>query len=353
MQHSCITQEDRYGKAVRPFSPQDQTSQKPRIALAASSGPTVSQVTRRLAMLTRAILERDCLMVADKAWDCGPLIQDLHAQYGLAVLTPSKASPTRLVACDAVPLEHYDQTLWGHVAAVSPTLTDCDGPVGMLLKTQRHGTSFARITPACPMTADTAMPTSTQRWRLEHCCAENTFLGVHHLPSLPRNAIQTRLSLRLLAFPVMDHCRHDLGAASQKKTPALIHRECVDRVQGRGQWRGNSIEVPIYGFAHEAAAAAILTNLDTKLAHAGVDPRIPWLGNRRLRFTFHSPSTPKVYTGTWLNDCWLLVLFFNTLEFCAPYRLPLIFTLCSCESGTNLSPHGQRTTLNIAIDIPC
>ncbi len=38
---------------------------------------------------------------------------------------------------------------------------------------------------------------------------------------------------------------------------------------------------------HEAAAAAILTNLDTKLENAGVDPRIPWLGNRRLRFTFH------------------------------------------------------------------
>src|SRR2546428_2162529 len=79
MQPSCITQEDRYGKAVRPCSPQDQTSQKPRIALAASSGTTVSPVTRRLALLTRAILERDCLMVADKAWSCGPLIQDLHA----------------------------------------------------------------------------------------------------------------------------------------------------------------------------------------------------------------------------------------------------------------------------------
>src|SRR2546428_13308565 len=36
MQQSCITQEDRYGKAVRPFSTQDQASKKPRIALAAS-----------------------------------------------------------------------------------------------------------------------------------------------------------------------------------------------------------------------------------------------------------------------------------------------------------------------------
>jgi hypothetical protein len=53
------------------------------------------------------------------------------------------------------------------------------------------------------------------------------------------------------------------------------------------QLRGNLIEVSIYGFEHEAAAAAILTNLETKLENAGVDPRIPWLDNRRLRFTFH------------------------------------------------------------------
>ena len=94
----------------------------------------------------------------------------------------------------------------------------------MLLKKPRNGTDFARITPACPMTADPAMPTSTTRWRMEHCFAENACLGVHHLPSLHLNAIQTRLSLRLLAFQVMDHCRHDLGAASQQQTPALLHR---------------------------------------------------------------------------------------------------------------------------------
>jgi Transposase DDE domain len=287
MKHSFITQEDRYGKAVRTFYTQDQTSKKPLIALAAYSGTTVSQVTRRLAMLTRAILERDFLMVADKEWYCGQLIQDLHAQYGIAVLTPIKASPKRLVEFDAVPLEQYDQTIWGNVAAVYTTMTDFDGPLWMLLKKQRNGTYFALITPACTMTADTAMPTYTKRWRIENFFAENAFLGVNHLPSLNLNAIQTMLSLRLLAFHVMDNFRHDLGAAYQKKTPELIHREFVDGVQGRVQLRGNIIEVRIYGFEHEAAAAAILTNLDTKLEHAGVDPRIPWLGNRRLRFTFH------------------------------------------------------------------
>ena len=287
MKQSFITQEDRYGKAVRTFYTQDQASKKPLIALAAYSGTTVSQVTRRLATLTRAILGRDFLMVADKEWYCGQLIQDLHAQHGVEVLTPVKSSPKRQVEFDAVPLEQYDQTVWGNIAAVYTAMTDVDGPLRMLLKKRPNGTYFALITPACDMTADTAMPTYTKRWRIENFFAENAFLGVNHLPSLNLNAIQTMLSLRLLAFHVVDNFRHDLGAAYQKKTPELIHREFVDGVQGRVQLRGNIIEVSIYGFEHETAAAAILTNLDAKLATSGVDPRIPWLGNRRLRFTFH------------------------------------------------------------------
>ena len=111
MKHSFITQEAHYGKAIRTFYTQDQASKKPLIALAAYSGTTVSQVTRRLASLTRNILERDFLLVADKEWYCGQLIRELHTQYGVAVLTPVKASPKRLVEFDAVPLEQYDQTI--------------------------------------------------------------------------------------------------------------------------------------------------------------------------------------------------------------------------------------------------
>ena len=79
MQPACMPQEDRSSKAIRTFSPQAQTSQKPLSAWAASSGTTVSQVTHRLATLTRTLLGRDVLLVADKAGYCGPLIQARHA----------------------------------------------------------------------------------------------------------------------------------------------------------------------------------------------------------------------------------------------------------------------------------
>ena len=98
-------------------------------------------------------------MVADKEWYCGQLIQDLPTQYGIEVLTPVKSSPKPQVEFDAVPLEQYDQTVWGKVAAVYTTMTDVDGPLRMLLKKRPNDTYFALITPACAMTADTAMPT--------------------------------------------------------------------------------------------------------------------------------------------------------------------------------------------------
>ena len=166
-------------------------------------------------------------------------------------------------------------------------MTNFEGPMRLLLKRRRDGKYFALITPTADMTPETAMPTYTKRWRIENFFAENAFLGVDRLPSLNLNAIQTMLSLRLLAYQVVDNFRHDLGPTHRNKTPELIHRGFVDGIQGRVQFRGDIIEVNVYGFKHQNAVAAILTNLDAKLEHTGVDPRIPWLSNRRLRFTFH------------------------------------------------------------------
>src|SRR5262249_56892588 len=153
------------GKETRPFDTQDQASKKPLIALAAYSGTTVSQVTHRLATLTRTILGRDFLLVADKEWYCGQLIQELHAQYGIAVLTPLKSSPKRLEEFDAVPLEKDDKTVWRHVAAVYTTMTHCDGPLRMLLKKGRDGKYVVLMTPAFDKVAETAAPTYPKLWR--------------------------------------------------------------------------------------------------------------------------------------------------------------------------------------------
>lgn len=287
MKLSFITKEGRYGKAIRTFYTQDQNSKKPLMAMAAYSGTSVSQVTRRLISLTKDILDRDFLMVADKEWYCGRLIDELHKQYGIAVLVPAKKTKKRLEEFEAVALDRYDQTVWGNIATVYTTMNNFDGPIMMFLKKRRDGKYFALLTSENEMSSDTAMPSYTKRWRIENFFKDNDFLGMDKLPSLNLNAIQTTLSLRLLAFHALDNFRHDLGPVYNSKTPEMIHREFIDGVQGRVQLRGNVITVNIYGFEHQAAAASILTNLDGKLLRAKIDPHIPWLGYRRLQFVFN------------------------------------------------------------------
>jgi hypothetical protein len=287
MKLSFLTKEDRYGKAIRTFYTQDQESKKPLIALAAYSGTTVSQVTRQLAARTRDVLGRDFFMVADKEWYCGQLIQELHKQSGISVLTPVKSSAKRKKEFNAVPLDEYEHTVYGNIATLYTTMTNFDGPCRLLLKRRRDGKYFALITPAAEMSAQTAMPVYTKRWRIEDFFAQNTFLGMHRLPSMNLNAIQTMLSLRLFAYHVMDNFRYDLGHPYRSHTPELIHREFVDGIQGRVQLRNDILEISVYGFQHQAAVESILTNSDKKLEQVNFDPRIPWLGNRRLRFNFH------------------------------------------------------------------
>ena len=287
MKLSFITKEDRYGKAIRTFYSQDQQSKKPLIALAAYSGTTVSQATHQLAHLTQELLGQSFLMVADKEWYCGQLIQELHQKFHITVLTPVKRSPKRMEEFQAIPLDQYDPTVWGQIATLYTTMKDFQGPLTLLLKKNPNGTYFALITPEPEMTPATAMPIYTKRWRIENFFSENHFGGIDRLPSLNLNAIQAMLSLRLLAFQAVDNFRHDLGPAYNTMTPELIHRHFIDGVQGRIQLRNDVIELSVYGFEHQAAVASLFTHLDHQLESTGVDPRIPWLGNRRLRFKFY------------------------------------------------------------------
>ena len=287
MKLSFITKEGRYAKAIRTFYTQDQSSKKPLIAMATYSGTSVSQITRRLISLTKDILDSDFLMVADKEWYCGALINELHKSHGITVLVPVKRTKKRLQEFEEVPLEEYDTTACGNIATIYTTMNNFDGPIMMFLKKRKDGKYFALLTSKNDMSSETAMPTYTKRWRIENFFKDNDFLGLDKLPSLNLNAIQTVLSLRLLAFHALDNFRNDLGPGYSSKTPETIHRWFIDGVQGRVQLRGNVITVNIYGFEHQAAAASILTNLVSKMSRAGIDPQIPWLGNRRLQFAFN------------------------------------------------------------------
>ena len=286
MKQSYITTQGHYGKAIRCFYTQDQTSKKPLIAMASYSGATVSQITGRIAALTQNILNCKFLLVADKEWYCGSLIYELHAKYGVNVLVPVKNTANRLAEFKSIPLDDFQTSELKNIASVYTIMKDFNGPLKMFLKKLPDGKYFALITPDQDMESLMAMSTYTKRWRVENFFNENAFLGINHLPSLNLNAIQAMLSLRMLAYHFIDNFRNDLGHDYCHKTPETIFREFIDGVQGRISLKDDKIVVNVYGFKHAHAVAAIMNNLDSKLRLANVDPCIPWLGFRRLAFRF-------------------------------------------------------------------
>ena len=287
MKQSYLTKEGRYGKAIRCFYTQDQTSKKPLIAMATYSGTSVAQATDEIAVRTRDILDGRYMLVADKEWYIGRLIQELHEQYGISILVPVKKSSSRVAEFESISFDKYHTSEFGTIAAVYTTMKDFKGPLQMFLKRQPDGKMFGLITPEQTLESESAMPTYTKRWRIEGFFNENDFLGINRLPSLNLNAIQTMLCFRLVAYHVMDNLRNGLGEDYASKTPESIYREFISGVQGRIELKSDTIVVHVYNFKHEHAIASIMSNLEVKLEKANVNPRIPWLGNRRLAFRFH------------------------------------------------------------------
>lgn len=116
MKKSYITQNNSYGKAIRTFYTQDQASNKPLLALATYSGTTVSQITNKLVKNTCEILGQDFIMVADKEWYCGQLIEELHEEFGVDVLVPIKRTRNHIEEFDNIPLHLYEKSIWGKIA---------------------------------------------------------------------------------------------------------------------------------------------------------------------------------------------------------------------------------------------
>lgn len=287
MKASYISQEKLYGKAIRAFYTQDQESGKPLFVQACYSGTTAGQATPALVGATQAILGRTFLSVTDKEWYVAQLLEYLDKIYKLEVLLPVKHTAKRLQEMESIDF----QTLKAKTGAtpLATLLIALDGFTGRLrlfVKRNPDGTLFGLITNKRYLRPISAMEIYSRRWRIENWFHENSFLGLNCLPSLELHAIQAALTLRLVAYHLMDNFRMNLGSQFAKMTPELIHRHFIQGVQGKVQLKNEQIHIDIYGFRHQAVARNTFTNLEKKLIAKGIDPRVPWLNGYKLHFEF-------------------------------------------------------------------
>ena len=287
MKASYLSKDKAYGKAIRTFYTQDQTSKKPLFAKAAYSGATVAQVTPQLVEANKEILGGPFLTVNDKEWFIGSLLDQLDKIYGIQVLLPVKRTPRRLSEMEAIPFQKFKHR---HESQPIATLvTELDGFAGkmkLFVKRNSDGSFFALMTNKKYFRAARAMEVYRKRWRLENFFNENVFLGLDRLPSLELNAIQTALTLKMVSFHLVDNFRKNLPKPFFTMKPESIYQHFVQGVQGKVQMKKHKLHVDIYGFQHRDVVAPLFKGLEKKLTAQNIDPRCPWLNDYVLSFSF-------------------------------------------------------------------
>jgi len=287
MKASYLSKDKTYGKAIRTFYTQDQSSKKPLFAKVAYSGANVAQVTPQLVEANKEILGGAFLSVNDKEWFIGSLLEQLDKIHGIQVLLPVKRTPKRLREMKAIPFDQFKYRY--HNQPVAKLVTDLDGFTGqmkMFVKRNSDNTFFALITNKKYYRAATALQHYKKRWRIENFFNENVFLGIDQLPSLELNAIQASLTLKMVSFHLVDNFRKNLPEPFNSMKPESIYQNFIQGVQGKVQIKKDKLQVDIYGFKHRDAIVPFLKNLEQKLIAQNVDPRCSWLNQYPLKFSF-------------------------------------------------------------------
>ena len=287
MKSSFLTKEQSYGKAIRTFYTQDQSSKKPLFVKAAYSGTTVAQVTPQLVEANKEILGRSFLSVNDKEWFIGSLLDQLDKIHGIEVLLPLKRTPKRIREMKAIPFEKFKGRYQNHpIATLVTELDDFSGKMKLFVKRNTDGTLFALITNKKYFRATRAMDIYRGRWGIENLFNENGFLGLDHLPSLELNAIQTALTLKMVSFHLVDNFRRNLPSPFATMKPESIYQMFINGVQGKIQLKKDKLHIDIYGFQHRDVLAPLFRRLEEKLVAQNIDPRCPWLNNYAMGFSF-------------------------------------------------------------------
>jgi len=288
MKASYLSKDKSYGKAIRTFYTQDQTSTKPIFAKAAYSGTTVAQVTPQLVEANKEIFGGPFLSVCDKEWFIGSLLDQLDKIHGIQVLLPVKRTSKRLSEMETIPFEEFKHRYENQpIARLVTELDDFTGTMKMFVKRNDDGTFFALITNKKYFRAARAMEIYQKRWGIENFFNENIFLGLDQLPSLELNAIQTSLSLKMVSFNLVDNFRKNLPKPFCTMKPESIYEHFIQGVQGKVQMKKDKLHVDIYGFQHQDLVASLFKNLEQKLIDQNIDPHCPWLNDHVLSFSFN------------------------------------------------------------------
>jgi len=288
-------EDDKPCKATQTSFLLDVHTLQPVCCTIGSSAVTIAQATPPLLSMGARILTPlpgQALVVADCLHLVAELIDHIHRDTPFDFLVPMANQQSLDKRWRSLPPELFTGQWPGYSTATIPyTPANCKaGPFHALVQRcgedpdDYHFKAFLSTTDRDPVPALTVdIP---DRWHIEEFYNTHQYLGWKRAGTLNLNVRYGQMSMALIAQAALHQLRQRLGAPMANWDARHLAKEILHGLDGDVRVQGDTVIVTYYNARNGELLRQHYENTPEKLAHEGIDPRVPWLCGLKLDFRF-------------------------------------------------------------------
>lgn len=275
-------------KGVNASFTHDQETGDPIFVRADYPGLRPEEVAFPMLNTTKSIIGNEMKMVVfDKWFSVGSLLDYINREMGIKYVTLLKLFPNRIEEMKSIPVDQFKETMDGRkIAFIDTRLRNYEeNPKLIVVWFQEDGEDkyYGYLTNDEESLEEEILAIYAKRWGIENFFKEALFLNLDKLPGIKLNKISTMLTIKLIGHCIVSCLRRDIGGDYSKTEIEGIFEKFLN-IQALVQSKGQTIHITYHRYPPELEA--LFQNISEKLKDKGIDPKVPWLNNKKLQFHF-------------------------------------------------------------------
>lgn len=276
-------------KAIKAHAVHDQKYRNPIYLTVRYPGTKATEIGRDLMEATKEIIpDKETVVAMDKWFSVGELLEHIR-EGGQKFITLIRRHEKRIGEMERIPLSRFRRlTTKMGVTSIKTQLRNYREDVRLVVVEDSTGgvrCLYGYLTNDEKSEEEKIVEMYSGRWGIEFWFDEGKFLGIDKLPGIELNEINLCLATKLVAYNVMSAFRANVGGENLGHNLSTIYEKFFN-VQALVKLRGDRILVTIYGHPQEDEIGPLYHDLQQKLRHKGIQPRVSWLNNHFLEFKF-------------------------------------------------------------------
>ena len=283
----------RPAKVAQLFFALDMDTAQPVAVWASASAQTVTHATPQLLQIVAALPHPQTMRVVADAEHCtAALLQTCAAHPSAELLVPAPCTPRLRRIMQAIPAQAFTRVCAGFAYAACPFAMGTAQPLTLLVQRtgerdgEFHYKPFVTTARHCDDALVRLVADFPDRWRIEEFFRHEAALGWQRAGTPTLHIRFNQMTLALEAQAALYQLRQRLPPLYRAWSAHQIATQLFSVLSGDLHVQRDTLVVTLYDAPFDRAVAEPYEHLPDVLAREGVDPRIPWLFNFKLRFRF-------------------------------------------------------------------